>query len=106
MQKLPSIREYSLIYDYVLIKPIDPPATAEGLVRPDQYDDKSEFGVVISSGEGRLMNDGSVTPLHVKPGDYAYFNKYAPSKIRSDGEDLLLMREWDIIAVYHAQDRD
>jgi chaperonin GroES len=97
-----NIRDFTLLYDYILVEALPTPASPDGLVKPDQYDDKEELGTVVSVGNGRLMADGTVLELHVKPGDIIMFNKYGTSKHRSEGKDYLLMREYDVVAVKHA----
>lgn len=100
-----SIKEFTFLYDYVLIEALPEDTTDSlGLKKADQYDDKKELGVVIKTGEGRLMDNGQVVPLKIKPGDKVYFSKYGYTKYRENGKDFLIIREYDIVA-YHGNDR-
>lgn len=86
------------MYDYVMVRPLEVPAS-NGLARPEQYDDKPEFGEVVKVGTGRLLDDGTIVPLKMKPGDIIYFGKYSSIAVRSDGVDYLIIRDDDVMAV-------
>ena len=73
--------------------------TAGGIVLPDTAKDKPSRGTVIAIGEGRLLDDGSRGTLQVQVGDKVLFTSYAPEAITLGDEELLLMREEDILAV-------
>ena len=73
--------------------------TAGGIVLPDTAKDKPARGAVVSIGEGRLLKDGSRSPLQVKVGDRVIFSSYAGETFRSGNEEYLLMREEDILAI-------
>jgi len=73
--------------------------TAGGIVLPDSAKDKPSRGKVIAIGDGRLLEDGSRSKLQVKVGDNVLFTSYAPEVIKINDEELLLMREEDILAV-------
>lgn len=74
--------------------------TAGGIFLPDNAKNKPSRGVVVSVGEGRLLDDGSRSPLQVKEGDRVVFSTYAGSDTFSIGEDeVILLREDDILAV-------
>jgi chaperonin GroES len=73
--------------------------TAGGIVLPDTAKDKPSRGTVIAVGDGRLLDDGSRSKLQVKVGDKVLFTSYAPESIRVSDQELLLMREEDILAV-------
>jgi len=73
--------------------------TAGGIVLPDSAKDKPSRGKVIAIGDGRLLEDGSRAKLQVKVGDNVLFTSYAPEVIKINDEELLLMREDDILAV-------
>ncbi len=73
--------------------------TAGGIVLPDSAKDKPSRGKVIAIGDGRLLDDGSRSKLQVKVGDNVLFTSYAPEVIKINDEELLLMREDDILAV-------
>jgi chaperonin GroES len=73
--------------------------TAGGIVLPDSAKDKPSRGTVIAIGDGRLLDDGTRGKLQVKIGDKVLFTSYAPEAIKIGDEELLLMREEDILAV-------
>ena len=73
--------------------------TAGGIFLPDSAKGRPSRGRVISVGEGRLLKDGSRSPLQVKPGDRVLFTTYGPEEIKVGEEEMLLMREDDILAI-------
>ena len=73
--------------------------TAGGIVLPDKARDKSKRGKVLSVGNGKLNKDGKRSPLTVKPGDQVLFSGYSGEEIKTDGREVLLIREDDILAV-------
>ncbi len=73
--------------------------TAGGIVLPDSAKDKPSRGTVLAVGDGRLLDDGSRAPLQVKVGDKVLFTSYAPDVVKISEEELLLMREEDILAI-------
>lgn len=73
--------------------------TAGGIVLPDTAKDKPARGTIVSVGDGKLLDDGRRNPLQVKVGDRVIFSSYAGETFKVDDEDLLLMREDDILAV-------
>ena len=89
------------LQDRVLIKRLEDDAekTKGGLYIPDSAKEKPQQGKVIAVGKGRVNDEGKVIPLDVKAGDKILFGKYSGSEIKVDGEDLLIMREEDILGV-------
>jgi len=73
--------------------------TAGGIVLPDTAKDKPTRGVIVSVGDGKLLDDGSRGKLQVKVGDRVLFSAYAGDQFKIGDQDLLLMREDDILAV-------
>ncbi len=73
--------------------------TAGGIVLPDTAKDKPTRGKVVSVGDGRLLDDGSRSPLQVKVGDHVLFTSYAGDTFKLGARELLLLREEDILAV-------
>ncbi|MEX0677551.1 MAG: co-chaperone GroES [Pirellulales bacterium] len=73
--------------------------TAGGIVLPDTAKDKPARGKIIAIGDGRLLDDGSRSKLQVKVGDKVLFTSYAPEAIKINDQELLLMREEDILAI-------
>src|SRR5262244_910250 len=89
------------LHDRVIIRRIDESAekTAGGLFIPDTAKEKPQEGEVVAAGEGKYKEDGTRQPLDVKPGDRVLFGKYSGSEIKIDGEELLIMREDEILGV-------
>ena len=86
--------------DRVLVKRLESDEkTAGGLYIPDTAKEKPSRGKVVAAGPGKLAEDGKRTALAVKAGDLVLFNKYACTEIALDGEEHLVMREDDILAV-------
>jgi chaperonin GroES len=73
--------------------------TAGGIVLPDSAKDKPSRGKVLAIGNGRLLDDGTRSKLQVKVGDNVLFTSYAPETIKLHDQELLLMREEDILAI-------
>jgi chaperonin GroES len=86
--------------DRVLVKRLESEEkTAGGLYIPDTAKEKPSRGKVIAAGPGKLADDGKRTALAVKADDLVLFNKYAGTEISLDGEEHLVMREDDILAI-------
>ena len=86
--------------DRVLVKRLESEEkTAGGLYIPDTAKEKPSRGKVVAAGPGKLADDGKRTALAVKAGDLVLFNKYAGTEISLDGEEHLVMREDDILAI-------
>ena len=86
--------------DRVIVKRIDEEEkTSGGIIIPDTAKEKPQQGKVIAVGQGRLMVSGKVNPMTVKKGDRVLFGKYSGNDIKIDGEEHLIMREEDILAV-------
>jgi chaperonin GroES len=86
--------------DRLIVKPIDEEeTTASGIVLPDTAKEKPQKGKVVAAGEGRWDEDGEKRiPLDVAEGDEVLYSKYGGTDIVIDGEDLLVMRESDVLA--------
>lgn len=88
--------------DRVLVKRVEgEEKTAGGLYIPDSAKEKPQKGEVLAVGEGKVMEDGQVRPMTVKAGDKVLFSKYAGNEISLDGEDVMIMREDEILAVFN-----
>jgi chaperonin GroES len=72
--------------------------TVSGIVLPDTAKEKPQKGKVLAVGDGRLDDDGKRIPLDVSEGDEVLYSKYGGTEIKVDGEDLLVMRESDVLA--------
>jgi chaperonin GroES len=73
--------------------------TKSGLVIPDTAKERPQQGEVIAVGPGRITDDGKKIPMEVKVGDKVLYGKYAGTEISIDGEEFLIMRESDILAI-------
>ncbi len=72
--------------------------TASGLVLPDTAKEKPQKGKIVAIGDGKLDENGKRIPLEVKEGDEVLYSKYGGTEIKIDGEDLLVLRESDVLA--------
>jgi len=85
--------------DRVLVKPIErEEVTKGGIVLPDTAKEKPQEGEVLAVGDGRLSEDGKRIPLDVKVGDIVIYAKYGGTEIKIEGEELIILRESDILA--------
>lgn len=88
------------LYDRVLVKRNEEPVKSKGgLFLPETAKEKPIEGTVLAVGEGKLADDGTLSPLQVKPGDRVVFGKYSGTEIKVDGEDRLILREDDILGI-------
>ncbi|MDD2408861.1 MAG: co-chaperone GroES [Tepidiphilus sp.] len=88
------------LHDRVIVKRLESERkTASGIVIPDTAGEKPDQGEVIAVGNGKILEDGSVRPMSVKPGDKVLFGKYAGQSVKVEGEELLVLREEDILGV-------
>jgi len=86
--------------DRLIVKAIDEEqTTASGLVLPDTAKEKPQKGKVLAAGDGRWVEDGAKRiPLDVSAGDTVLYSKYGGTEIKVDGQDLLVLRESDVLA--------
>ena len=88
------------LHDRVLVRRIEAEEkTAGGIIIPDSAKEKPSEGEIVSTGTGARADDGKVTPLDVKAGDRVLFGKWSGTEVKIDGEDLLIMKESDILGV-------
>jgi chaperonin GroES len=88
------------LHDRVIIKRLEAETkSAGGIVIPDSATEKPIKGEVVAIGTGKILEDGKVRPLAVKAGDKVLFGKYSGTEIKMDGQELLVMREEDLMAV-------
>lgn len=88
------------LHDRVIIKRMEEEKTsAGGIVIPDSATEKPIKGKVLAVGKGKILDNGDARALDVKVGDKVLFGKYSGTEVRVDGDDLLVMREEDIMAV-------
>ena len=88
------------LHDRVIIKRKEEERTSPGgIVIPDTATEKPIRGEVVAVGNGKILDGGDVRPLDVQVGDNVLFGKYSGTEVKVDGDDLLVMREEDIMAV-------
>ena len=88
------------LHDRVLIRRIEAAEkTAGGIIIPDTAKEKPQEGEVVAAGTGTRDEDGTVTPLDVKAGDKILFGKWSGTEVKIEGEDLIIMKESDILGV-------
>ena len=86
--------------DRVLVKPLEiEEKTKGGIVLPDTAKEKPQEGKVIAVGTGKRLEDGKTVPLEVKKGNKILFGKYGGTEVKVDGDEHLIMREEDILAI-------
>jgi chaperonin GroES len=92
------------LHDRVIVKRLDEEKkTASGIVIPDTAAEKPDQGEVMSVGKGKLTEEGELVPLDVKVGDRVLFGKYSGQTVTLKGDELLVMREEDILGVVEGQ---
>lgn len=88
------------LHDRVVVRRVDSEEkTKGGIIIPDTAKEKPQRGKVIAIGNGRVADDGKVTPLSVKVGDEILYGKYSGTELNLEGKDYMIMRESDIYAV-------
>ncbi|HEX4997760.1 MAG TPA: co-chaperone GroES [Terriglobia bacterium] len=91
------------LHDRVLIKRVEEQETVRGgIIIPDTAKEKPQEGEVIAAGTGKRLESGQVIPLEVKAGDRVLFGKYSGTEIKLDGEELLILREDEILGILSA----
>jgi chaperonin GroES len=88
------------LHDRVLVRRVEAEEkTAGGIISPDTAKEKPQEGEVVAAGAGSKAEDGKVTPLDVKAGDKILFGKWSGTEVKINGEDLLIMKESDILGI-------
>jgi len=88
------------LHDRVIVKRLEEERfSAGGIVIPDSAAEKPVQGKIVAVGKGKILEDGSVRALDVKVGDKILFGKYSGTEVKVDGDDLVVMREEDVMAV-------
>ena len=91
------------LHDRVIVRRLDEEQkTTGGIIFPDSAKEKPLQGEVIAAGKGKILENGDIRPLDVKTGDRVIFSKYAGTEIKLDGQEVLMMREDDILGVIEA----
>jgi len=88
------------LHDRVVVKRLDNErTTASGIVIPDNAAEKPDQGEVVAVGNGKILDDGKTKPVDVKVGEKILFGKYSGQTVKVDGDELLVLREDDIMAI-------
>ena len=88
------------LHDRVLVRRVEQDTkTAGGIIIPDTAQEKPSEGEIVSVGSGAKAEDGTVTPLDVSAGDRVLFGKWSGTEVKIDGEDLLIMKEADLLGI-------
>jgi chaperonin GroES len=88
------------LHDRVLVRRVEAEEkTAGGIIIPDSAKEKPAEGEIVAVGSGAKAEDGKVTPLDVKAGDRVLFGKWSGTEVKVDGQDLLIMKESDILGI-------
>jgi len=88
------------LHDRVLVRRVEAEEkTAGGIIIPDTAQEKPQEGEVVSAGTGLKSDDGKITPLDVKQGDRILFGKWSGTEVKVDGEELIIMKESDILGI-------
>ena len=92
------------LHDRVILQRLDAETKSPGgIVIPDSAAEKPIRGKIVAVGKGKILENGTVRPLDVKVGDHVLFGKYSGTEVKVDGDDLLVMREEDIMAVIESK---
>jgi chaperonin GroES len=92
------------LYDRIVVRRIEEQEQRQGgIIIPDSAKEKPQEGEVMAVGKGKRLEDGSLIPLEVKPGDRILFGKFSGSEVRLDGEEYLIMREDEVLGVLSAE---
>jgi chaperonin GroES len=90
------------LYDRLLVKRLaEEEKTKGGIIVPDSAKEKPAQGEVIAAGNGRISDDGKLAPLTVKKGDKILFGKYSGNEVKINGEELLIIREEEVLGIIH-----
>ena len=88
------------LWDRIVVRQLEAQEkTKSGLVLPDTAKEKPQEAKVIAVGTGRLLDDGAVKPLEIKNGDRVLYGKYSGTEVSIQGEDYLILREEDVLAI-------
>ncbi len=86
--------------DRVVVKSLEAEdKTASGIILPDTAKEKPQKGQVVAVGPGKVLEKGERQALEIKPGDVVIFAKYAGTEVKVDGEDVIILRESDLLAI-------
>jgi chaperonin GroES len=94
------------LHDRILVRRLDPAEQVKGgIIVPDTAKEKPQEGVVVAVGNGKLLENGTRLEMAVKEGDHILFGKYSGTDVKIEGEELLILREDDVLAITEAASR-
>ena len=86
------------LYDRVLVKRLESEQmTAGGIIIPDTAQEKTQYGTIVATGDGKMLTDGSVRALKVKAGDRVLFGKFSGTEVKVEGEEFMILREEELL---------
>jgi chaperonin GroES len=89
------------LHDRIIVRRLEEEEkTVGGIIIPDTAKEKPQQGKVVAVGKGRTLENGEVVSLQVKEGDRVIFSKYSGTEVKIDGEELLIMREDDVLGIF------
>ena len=92
------------LHDRVIVKRLEEERTSPGgIVIPDSAAEKPVQGKIMAVGKGKILEDGTVRALDVKVGDRILFGKYSGTEVKIDGDELVVMREEDVMAIFESK---
>ena len=95
--------KFKPLHDRVLVRRIEQESKSKGgIIIPDTAKEKPQEGEIVAAGPGARNDDGKLVPLDVKAGDRVLFGKWSGSEVKIDGEELLIMKESDILGIVEA----
>lgn len=90
------------LHDRILVRrTVESDVTAGGIIIPDSAKEKPQKGEIVATGNGRILQDGSVHPLEVKIKDKILFSKYSGTELKWEGEEFLMMKEEDVLGIFN-----
>ena len=94
------------LHDRIIVERIEESEqVVGGIIIPDTAKEKPQQGKVIAAGKGKIKDDGKVVPMDVKKGDLILFGKYGGQEIKLDGQEYLIMREEEVLAVIESKSK-
>jgi chaperonin GroES len=99
--------KFTPLHDRVLVRRVEEAETTRGgIIIPDTAKDKPQEGEIIAVGKGKVNEEGKLRPLDVKEGDRVLFGKYSGTEIKIDGEELVIMREEEVLGILSGAKKD
>jgi chaperonin GroES len=94
------LMKFKPLHDRVAVRRLEQERTAGGIIIPDTAKEKPVEGEVVATGSGTITDSGKIIPLHINIGDRILFGKWSGTEVRVGNEDLLIMKESDVMGVF------